>query len=119
MTPQVRTATTHVGTALGAATATAMWLATKGVDLYAIIDQLNTVVVAVGKLAALVMPIATGAYGVYKATTKQKLLDIQADPAIKGVVTMPTVAGREIADSIPGPLVVAAGTVEAASIAAR
>ncbi len=80
MNPQVRTALTHVGTAAGAGLATAMFLATKSVDLYAIIDQVNVVVADVTKLIALAMPIVTGAYGVYKATTGSKVADIAADP---------------------------------------
>jgi hypothetical protein len=87
MNPKLRTALTHLGTAGGAALATAMFLATKGVDLYAIIDQLNVVVAEVTKLVALVTPIATAAYGVWRATTKNKLQDIEADPRVKGVIT--------------------------------
>ena len=80
MTPQVRTGLTHVGTALGGAIAAVGFMSSHSVDIYAIWDQLNVVIASVTKFIALVTPIATGAYGVYKATTKQKLIDIAADP---------------------------------------
>lgn len=46
---------------------------------------------------------------------------IAKDPtsAVKGVVTEPTAAGRELAASIPGPQVAAAGTHEAAQMTSR
>lgn len=80
MNSQVRTALTHAGTAVGGAVAAIGFLSSHSVDLYAIWDQLNTVVAAVTKLVALVTPIVTGAYAVYKASTKQQLHDVVADP---------------------------------------
>ena len=95
MTPTIRTALTHVGTAVGAAVATALFLASSAVDIYAIIDQLNVVVVEISKLVALVTPIVTGAYGVWKATTKSKLEDIEKDKRVEGVVVSdPKLAGQ-------------------------
>ncbi len=87
MNPKLRTALTHLGTAGGAALATAMFLATQGVDLYAIINQVNGVVAEITKLVALATPLATAAYGVWRATTKNKLQDIECDPRVKGVIT--------------------------------
>ena len=100
MTPQVRTGLTHVGTASGAAIATAMWLATKSVDMYAVIDQINIIIADITKLVAVVAPIITGAYGVWKASTKSKLQDIAADPNAPAIakempVTPATVAVAE------------------------
>ena len=90
MNPQVRTGLTHFGTALGGAIAAIGFMSSHGVDLYAIWDQLNVVVAAVTKLVALVTPVATAAYGVYKASTKSKLLDIIKDPKAPGVAeTLP------------------------------
>jgi hypothetical protein len=43
----------------------------------------------------------------------------QPDSPVKGVVTEATPAGRELAASIPGPLVATAGSVEATRIATR
>jgi hypothetical protein len=89
MTPMVRTGLTHVGTAIGGALAATTFLATKSTDVLAIYDQLNVVVADVTKLIAVVMPIATAAYGVYKATTKNKLADLEEDPRVKGVIATP------------------------------
>ena len=80
MTPMVRTALTHVGTAAGAGVATAMFLATKTGDLVSIYDQLNIVVADVTKLVAIVIPVATAAYGVYHATIRSKVADLAAAP---------------------------------------
>lgn len=80
VTPQVRTGLTHAGTALGGAVAAIGFMSSHSVDVYAVWDQLNTVLADVTKLVALVSPLATAAYGIYKASTKQKLLDVVADP---------------------------------------
>lgn len=80
MNPQVRTGLTHAGTALGGVMAGVAFVSTKGVDLYAIWDQLNVVIADITKLLAIATPVATAAYGVYKSSTKEKLKDIVADP---------------------------------------
>ena len=100
MTPMWRTALTHLGTAAGAALATAMFLATQGVDLYRIIDQLNIVVVEVSKLVALVTPIATGAYAVWRSSTKNKLADLEKDKRIEGVITSDRNLASELGDKV-------------------
>lgn len=97
MNPQVRTGLTHAGTALGGFIAAIAFMSSHGVDLYAVWDQLNVVVASVTKLLALVTPLATGAYGVYKATTSQKSLDIAA---AGGVVILPD---QKLANSISSP----------------
>lgn len=101
MSPKVRTAVTHAGTALGGGVAVALWAASNSVDLYAIVNQFNVVVTEVSKFVALLTPFATAAYGVYKASTKQKLIDLRADPEFKGAVVSP-----ELAAAVPGPKVV-------------
>lgn len=102
MIPQrVRAAVTHFGTAAGAALATLFWLSTRKVDVYALIDQLNTVFADVSTLVTTLSPLLTGAYAIYKANTKQNLVDASADPALKGVV-----ASRELASVIPSEKVV-------------
>jgi hypothetical protein len=80
MNPRLRTALTHVASIFGSAVATAMFLSTKSVDLYAILDQVNTVVADVAKLAAMVSAIAGPAIALWKSTTKEKILDVAADP---------------------------------------
>jgi len=78
MNPKIRTGLTHVGTAVGGGLAATMFLVTKSGDVLAIYDQLNVVVADVMKLFAIAMPIATAAYGVYKATTKSAVADVVA-----------------------------------------
>lgn len=80
MNPKLRTGLTHLSTAIAGAIAAVGFLSSHSVDLYALWDQLNVVVADVTKFVALVTPLATGAYGIYKSTTKQQLTDIAADP---------------------------------------
>lgn len=90
MLAQVRTGLTHAGTALGGAFAAIAFLSQHKVDLYALWDQLNVIVAELTKFIALVTPIATGAYGIYKARTAQKLVDIVADPlAVEKAAELP------------------------------
>lgn len=102
MNPQVRTGLTHVGTALGGVMAGIAFVSTKGVDLYAIWDQLNVVIADITKLLAIATPVATAAYGVYKASTKEKLKDVIADPkAVEVAATMPaTPAAIAVAEAL-------------------
>jgi hypothetical protein len=92
MNPIIRTGLTHVGTATGGGLAATMFLATKSGDVLAIYDQLNVIVADVMKLVALATPIATAAYGIYKATTKSKLQDLEQDKRFKGAVVSPDLA---------------------------
>lgn len=80
MTPQVRTGITHAATATGGAIAAIGFMSSHSVDIYAMWNQLNVVIADVTKLLALVTPFATAAYGIYKASTAQKLADVIADP---------------------------------------
>ena len=57
------------------------FLSQHAVDLYAVWNQLNETFASITKLLAMVTPIATAAYAVYKsASTKQKMQDVLADP---------------------------------------
>jgi hypothetical protein len=95
--PRIRTALTHAGTALGGAVAVGTFLSTKHVDLYAIWDQVNSIVAAVTTLIATVTPIATTAYGIYKAGTAQKLKDIVADPQAPKIASEMPVTPQTVA----------------------
>jgi hypothetical protein len=102
MNPRVRTALTHAGTAIGGGVAVIGFMASHSVDLYAVWDQLNTVVADITKLLALVTPLATAAYGVYKSSTKQKLQDVIADPKAPAIAReLPvTPATVKVADAL-------------------
>lgn len=80
MNPQVKTGLTHAGTAVGGAVAAVAFLSQHQVDLYAAWNQLNTIVAEVTKLVALVTPIITGAYGVYRTSTSVRLKEVVNDP---------------------------------------
>lgn len=105
MNPQIRTGVTHLGTAFAGAVAAVGFMSSHSVDVYAIWDQLNVIVADVTKFIALITPLATGAYGVYKATTKQKMLDIAADPKAPAIA----------AQIVPTPNVVAVANALKAS----
>lgn len=100
MKPTTRTALTHVGTAAGGAMAAAFWLASKSVDLYAIFDQFNKVATEVMTLIATVTPIVTGAYAVYKATTKNKIADLEKSGVVEGVVVNDPVLAQELGPKV-------------------
>lgn len=104
---------TVVGMSQGDATAI-------GAAVHQIGDGVASIVAGVSTL----IPIAAAAYAAWTGTHKQQVaavVAIAAEPnsPVKGVVTEATPAGRELAASIPGPLVAAAGTVEAAKLVAK
>lgn len=87
----------HAASAMGGGIAVLSFAASHSVDLYAIVNQLNVVVAEVSKLVALVVPVLSAGYGVYKATTRSKLIDIARDPEVKGVI----VADQALATDVP------------------
>jgi len=85
--PQVRTGVTHFGTYLGGVVSAIAFLSSHNVDIYAVVDQINVVVKDVTQLLALVMPLATGAYGIYRTTLKARLSDLtKPGSGVEGVV---------------------------------
>ena len=99
---QLRTAGLHLATFGGGAIAAIAFMSSHSVDIYAVYDQLNTVVADISKLVALATPLVTGAYAVYKASTTQKLKDVVADPKAPAIAdTMPvTSATVAVADAL-------------------
>lgn len=90
ISPQVKTALTHTGTAVGSALAVLTWASTHSVDLYAIVDQVNTVVVDITKLVATVTPFVTAAYGIYRSSTKVRMAESVNDPkAVQVAAALP------------------------------
>lgn len=89
---QIKMILSHGGAIISASLATLLWTASHGVDLYAIVDQVNTVVADVTKLALSVSTFAAAAYGVYRTALKPLLNDVAAQPEVKGIVTTPAVA---------------------------
>jgi hypothetical protein len=76
--PVLRTASLHAATFVGGMTAAIAFMASHAVDLYSIYDQLNTTIADISKLLAVLLPIVSGAYGAYRATTASKVQDIAA-----------------------------------------
>lgn len=90
ISPQVKTGLTHAGTAVGGAVAAVAFLSQHQVDLYAAWNQLNTIVADVTKFIALVTPLATAAYGIYRSSTSVRLAEVMNDPkAVKAAQDLP------------------------------
>lgn len=70
--PLARIGLSHLGTAIGASAATALWLATHSIDLYALIGELNEIVTTVGKAVAPMVPFVTGGLAIYQARVPKK-----------------------------------------------
>lgn len=80
MHAQVKVGLAHFGSATGGFAAAVAVMSSRGVDIYALVDSLNSVVVNVTKLVAVATPIVTGFYGIYMASTRKALQAIIADP---------------------------------------
>lgn len=90
MNAPIKTGLTHAGTAIGGAVAAVAFLAQHQVDLYAAWNQLNAIVAEITKFIALVTPLFTAAYGIYRSTTKNRLAEIANDPkAVEAAKEMP------------------------------
>ncbi len=84
--------------------ATALFLATKGGDIYALIEQVNVVVVEVTKLFAIAVPLITGGYAVFRAaSTKSKLQDIEGDKKVEGVIINDRKLASAMGDKVVTP----------------
>ena len=115
MTPVIRTILLTVGTGGGAALATALFLATKGGDISALISQVNIVVVDVTKLVALAVPLVTAGYAVFRAaSTKGKIADVESDGKVEGVI----VNDQKLANDL-GPKVVTPAEIHMLPATAR
>lgn len=80
MNPRIRTGLTHLGSVTAGGVAAIGFMSSHSVDLYAAWNQLNVAIAEITKFLAIITPLATAGYGMYKAGTKQKLEDIIADP---------------------------------------
>lgn len=78
---QLRTIGLHAMSAGAGGVAVISFAASHSVDIYAVFDQLNVIAADVIKFVGLITPLITAAIGVYKASTKEKIVDVLADPA--------------------------------------
>lgn len=119
MTPVTRSVLLHVGSISAGAVAAVSATASSGVDLYSAYNHAVTGVKELMLAWAIIGPVLMIGTAAWKATTKSKTQDVLNDPRVKGIITEPTLEGRELAASIPGPTVVAAGTGAAQTLAAH
>lgn len=80
MSTKTRVFVEHAVTFSGGAFAAITYMASKSIDLYAAYDHLHVAFQELIAAWALLGPIVAGGYAIYKSTTKQKLLDVVADP---------------------------------------
>jgi hypothetical protein len=94
------------------------WFAAKG---WFTIDQVTSVINS-PTTVAVVAALVSGAWGLITHTQKNAVTVVdtiakQPDSPVKAVVMEPTIAGRELADSLPGNTTVVAGTTAAVTLA--
>jgi len=94
------------------------WFAAKG---WFTIDQVTSVLNSPTTLA-IAASLISGAWGLFVHTEKNAVAVVdtmakQPDSPVKAVVMEPTMAGRELADSLPGKTTVVAGSSEAVTMA--
>jgi len=104
MTPVIRTVLLSVGTAGGAALATALFLATRAGDVTALINQINVVVVDITKLVALAVPLISAGYAVFRAaSTKGKIEDVKSDVKVEGIIVNDQKLANEMGPKVVTP----------------
>ena len=89
------------------------WFAAKG---WFTVDQVLSVLnspTVIGIVSSVVM----AAWGLFTHTTVNTVAAANALPQVAGVITMPTVEGRALAEAIPDKSVAVAGSVDAATVA--
>jgi hypothetical protein len=94
------------------------WFAAKG---WFTIDQVTSVLNSPTTVSIIASVIA-GVWGLFVHTQQNAVAVVdtiakQPDSPVKAVVTEPTVAGRALADSIPGNTTVVAGSIAASTLA--
>lgn len=78
--PQLRTVGLHAGTFITGIIAAITVMAGSGVDLYSAYNHAYAGVKELGAAWAIIGPVLIAGYAAYKASTKQKLLDVVAAP---------------------------------------
>lgn len=71
----------------------------------------------IGVLVSLVTGSIASAWAIITRSNKNLVVAADKVPGVAGVITQPTVQGRELASSIPSPTVVSARTVDAEAVA--
>lgn len=120
--PRIKNAGMIVIASVSGSLATAMWMSTRKVDLYALFDHVGTLVQDISTLVATLVAIGTLVLRLLNSSTERgivtdlKQLAEQPGSGTRAVITEDNPAGHALA-AMPGPVVVA-GTLEA-EIAAK
>lgn len=92
----------------------------QGADLSVIGTSFDHIFNGIKEISVGVSPLATIAMGwwaAHRSSPASQVASVNALPDVKGVVTMPTPAGRALANANPSPTVAAAGTAAATAVA--
>lgn len=120
--PRIKNAGMIVLASASGSLATAMWMSTRRVDVYALFDHVSTLVQDISTLVTTLIAVATLVLRLIKSSTTRGLvadvkeIALQKESPVRAVVAEDTPAGHALA-AMPGPVVVA-GTIEA-EIAAK
>ncbi len=91
------------------------WFAAKG---WFTVDQVMTVLNSPA-LAGAAASIVVAAWGLFAHTQANTVAAANAMPLVAGVITVPTVEGKALADSVPAATVAVAGSSAAQTVAAK
>ncbi len=91
------------------------WFAAKG---WFTVDQVLTVLNSPAQLGA-AASIVVAIWGMFVHTQAATVASANAMPQVAGVITVPTVEGKALADSVPGATVAVAGSQAAANVASK
>lgn len=120
--PRIKNAGMIVIASVSGSLATAMWMSTRKVDLYALFDHVGTLVQDISTLVATLVAIGTLVLRLLNSSTTKGIVgdlnEIAKQPGtpIKAVITENSIEGRALAASLPGP-VVSAGSDAAIAVA--
>lgn len=89
------------------------WFAAKG---WFTVDQVTSALNS-EFVIGLIVSIISLAWSLVSGTEKNLVATVDGLPRVAGVITQPTPAGRELAEAVPSPNVVPAGTPSAAVVA--
>lgn len=104
MNPQLRSGLTALGSIVAGASAATMWLSTHSVDIYALVDQMNTALAQAVTLATTIGGIVTLGLSLWNSRPSKKAADLVATGVAKGIIVSdPAIAaklGPEVVTSV-------------------
>lgn len=104
MNPQLRSGLTALGSIVAGASAATMWLSTHSVDIYALVDKMNTALAQTVTLVTTIGGIVTLGLSLWNSRPSKKVADLVDTGVAKAViVTDPAIAaklGPEVVTSV-------------------